>query len=397
MKGTIILSNSLFQHKLDCLKQGIKYGRQVSEIIARHLSLRPFHLNVIEAACHGRFKETGHSLVLADILRHPVIQSSFIEAFLSIEHEFMDVTAETDRVDVALRGKDIFIIVENKVNAAEEQKNQVYRYVHEIGIDRYGYTPSQIYVLYLNPTNRNIPSEYSLCDENNEHNVFEELGDDHYNVLSYKYDITNWLRELSINDEPHIDSALDQYIDYLETKFHTSPLDKNMNSEIKNLLLKELQVVNKPLEEQIAALANQYDKTEELLRAIESLKIEIRKELSLKMIREWQKQIEQQLGISLREDSHSFGVQLNNKVWLGVWDGHDSQDHLPYWGFQFNSFKKGTMPELYAQIEALLKSVDIVHFHTENDWIAWCTTEKGVERYISLYHGAKEMGLLSNQ
>ena len=395
MKETIILSNTLFQQKIDGLRNSIQYSIKVSEIITRHLSQRPFHLNVIEAACHGRFKETGHSLVLADMLRHSAIQSSFLETFLGLQHESLEVTAETDRVDVALRGKDIFIIVENKVNAAEEQKNQVYRYVHDIGIDKYGYSLSQIYVVYLNPTNRNYPSEYSLCDENNKYNVFEELGDDHYTVQSYKYDITNWLRRLSISGEPHIDSALDQYIDFLETKFHTSQLDNNMNTEIKNLLLKELQIEDKPLEKQIEVLTNQYDKTEDLLRSIESLKNEMQKELSHKLIEKWKEQIEQQIGIKLSKDDHSFGIQLNNKVWLGVWDGQISGNHLPFWGFQYDSFRMATMSKLYEQIEALLKKVGITQFHSENDWIAWCTTSKGVERFTSLYKGAKELGLLS--
>jgi hypothetical protein len=279
MKGTIILSNRLFQYKVDGLKNGISLSRLVSDVVARHLSNRPFHLNVIEAACHGRFKETGHSLVLADMLRHPLIQASFLDTFLGIKHDELEVTAETDRVDVALKSKDLFIIVENKVNAAEEQKNQVYRYVHEIGVEKYHYDVSQIYVIYLNPTNRNFPSEYSLCDENNENNVFEELGEDHYTVQSYKNDITNWLRGISITDEPHINSALDQYIDFLENKFHTSPLDKIMNNELNNILLKELHVEDSSLEAQIQALDNQYAKTEELLQAIESLKNEKRKEL----------------------------------------------------------------------------------------------------------------------
>lgn len=180
MIKTLQLSNNLFQYKLDGMKMGIKCGRQVSKIIAEHLSDRPFHLNVIEAACRGRFKETGHSLVLADMLRHPAIQNSFMEKFFGpISHDYLEVTAETDRVDVALKGNDIFVIVENKVNAAEEQNCQVYRYVHEIAIDKYGYELYQIYVLYLNPTNNNPPSEYSLCDENKKNNVFDELGEDH--------------------------------------------------------------------------------------------------------------------------------------------------------------------------------------------------------------------------
>ncbi len=395
MIKTLFLSNSLFQYKLNSLKAGIKYSCQVSHIVARHMSIRPFHLNVIEAACHGRFKETGHSLVLADMLRHPAIQQSFLKQFLDLEHGYLKVTAESDRVDVALRGENIFVIVENKVNAAEEQKSQVYRYVHEIAIDKYGYNLSQIYVLYLNPSNHNPPSDYSLCDENNENNVFEELGEEHYNVLSYKYDITDWLRSISLDSEPHIVSALDQYLDFLENKFHTTPLDIVMNNEIKDFLLKELQVENSPLEEQISALDSQLDKTHELLSTIENLRTELRRELSYNMMRDWQRQIEEQLSIKLAQDNHSFGVLLKNKVWLGVWDGYHADNYLPYWGFQYTSYRKDEMPELYKQIEGVIKSAGIEKYHTDNrESIAWYTTQKGVERFISLYYAAKNTDLL---
>lgn len=404
MIKTLQLSNNLFQYKLDGMKMGINCGCQVSEIIARHLSRRPFHLNVIEAACRGRFKETGHSLVLADMLRHPAIQNSFMDKFLEqISHGYMEVTAETDRVDVALKRDDIFVIVENKVNAAEEQNCQVYRYVHEIAIDKYGYKLSQIYVLYLNPTNNNLPSEYSLCDENNENNVFEELGEDHYKVLSYKYDVTDWLRKISDNDsvknEPHIVSALDQYIDFLENKFHTTKLDIAMNNEIKDFLLKELNVDNSTLEEQLSALDSQRNKTKELLDSIDSLKIELRKELSHKMMREWQRQIEELLCIKLSQDDHSFGVQLNNEVWLGIWDGDDDPkyNYLPYWGFKYTTYKKDENPELYKCIVTLITEAGIKNDSINAsyaEFIAWYPTQKGVETFTSLYHAAKEKGLL---
>ena len=393
MIKTLQLSNNIFQYKLDGMKMGIKCGCQVSDIIARHLSRRPFHLNVIEAACHGRFKETGHSLVLADMLRHPAIQNSFMEHLLGLSHDYMEVTAETDRVDVALKGDDIFVIVENKVNAAEEQNCQVYRYVHEIAIDKYGYKLSQIYVLYLNPTNNNLPSEYSLCDENNENNVFKELGEDHYKVLSYKYDVTDWLRSISVNNEPHIVSALDQYIDFLENKFHTTLLDTAMNNEIKDFLLKELKVDNSTLEKQLSVLDSQYNKTQELLSSILELIIE----LSHKMMREWQRQIEELLCIKLSQDDHSFGVQLNNQVWLGVWDGYDDPkyNYLPYWGFKYTNYKKDENPELYKCIVTLITEAGINNDFIEgNQFIAWYPTLKGVETFTSLYHAAKEKGLL---
>ena len=372
---------------------GIKCGCQVSEIIADHLSRRPFHLNVIEAACRGRFKETGHSLVLADMLRHPAIQNSFMKNLLGLSHDYMEVTAETDRVDVALKGDDIFVIVENKVNAAEEQNCQVYRYVHEIAIDKYGYDLSQIYVLYLNPTNNNPPSVYSLCDENNENNVFEELGEGHYKVRSYKYDVTDWLRRISVKDEPHIVSALDQYIDFLENKFHTTKLDKDMNNEIKDFLLKELKVDNSTLEKQLSVLDSQYNKTQELLSSI----LGLIKELSHKTMREWQRQIEKLPYIKLSQDDHSFWVQLNNQVWLGVWDGYDDPDYnyLPYWGFKYTNYKKDENPELKKCIETLITEAGINNDFIEgNQFIAWYPTLKGVETFTSLYHAAKEKGLL---
>ena len=390
----IRLSNKLFQCKLNGLYECIMFSNQVSDIMVRYFAQRPFHLNVIEAACRGRFKETGHSLVLADMLKHPYIQSSFLSTFLGLQHEYMKVTRETDRVDVALKSDDMFVIIENKVNAAEEKRNQVYRYVHKIGMEKYGYVMSQIYVVYLNPTNRIPPSNYSLCDDNNENNVFEDLGEDHYTIQSYKYDITSWLRELSIDNEPHISSALDQYIDFLENKFHTSPLDKNMNNEIKQFLLKELQIEGKSYDEQIAALDNQQEKVSELLNAIDNLKIELKKKQSHTMMREWQGQIEKQLGIVLAADEHSFRIQLNNKVWLGVWDGYDSKDHLPYWGFQFDDYKKDGMPALSDPIKTIVKNAGIECYNEEKGWVAWGTIQNGAQSFMSLYQVSKQSGLL---
>ena len=393
MKEALRISNLLFQYRLNYYKNGIRLSERVHQITKTHLDKMPFHLNVIEAACRGHFKETGHSLVLANLLKHPVIQSSFIKNILNIQHEYMHVTAEKNRIDVALKGKDIFVIIENKVNDAEEMENQIYRYVNEIGIKKYDFTLSQIYVIYLNPTNRTLPSLYSLCDKNKENNVFEALGKEHFKVLSYKYDITDWLRKLSIENEPHIASALDQYIDFLENKFYTSSIYQNMNKEIKDFILKELHIEGLTLQEQITALKNEQEKVTTLLDSIEDLRIELRKEESNRLMREWQSEIEKE--ISLSQDEHSFGIQLKNQVWLGVWDGYDAKNNLPYWGFQLENYKKSEMPDLLESIKKLIEKSNIKHYQTdEKDFIAWCTTNKGVSRFQSLYEAAKESGML---
>ena len=393
MKETLRISNLLFQYRLNYYKNGIRLSERVHQIIKPHLDKIPFHLNVIEAACRGRFKETGHSLILANLLKHPVIQSSFIKNFLNIQHEYMHVTAEKNRIDVALKGKDIFVIIENKVNDAEEMENQIYRYVNELGIKKYGFTLPQIYVIYLNSTTRTQPSLYSLCDKNKENNVFEALEKEHFKVLSYKYDITDWLRKLSIENEPHIASALDQYIDFLENKFYTSPIYQNMNKEIKDFILKELHIEGLTLQEQITALKNEQEKVTTLLDSIEDLRIELRKEESNRLMREWQSEIEKE--ISLSQDEHSFGIQLKNQVWLGVWDGYDAKNNLPYWGFQLENYKKIEMPDLLESIKKIIEKSNIEHYHTdEKDFIAWCTTNEGVSRFLSLYEAAKESGML---
>lgn len=393
MKEALRISNLLFQYRLNYYKNGIRLSERVHQIIKTHLDKLPFHLNVIEAACRGRFKETGHSLVLANLLEHPVIQSSFIKNFLNIQHEYMHVTAEKNRIDVALKGKDIFVIIENKVNDAEEMENQIYRYVNEIGIKKYGFTLPQIYVIYLNSTTRTLPSPYSLCDKNKENNVFEALEKEHFKVLSYKYDITDWLRKLSIENEPHIASALDQYIDFLENKFYTSPIYQNMNKEIKDFILKELHIEGLTLQEQITALKNEHEKVTTLLDSIEDLRIELRKEESNRLMREWQSEIEKE--ISLSQDEHSFGIQLKNQVWLGIWDGYDAKNNLPYWGFQLENYKKIEMPDLLESIKKIIEKSNIEHYHTdEKDFIAWCTTNEGVSRFLSLYEAAKESEML---
>ena len=393
MKEALRISNLLFQYRLNYYKNGIRLSERVHQIIKTHLDKLPFHLNVIEAACRGRFKETGHSLVLANLLEHPVIQSSFIKNFLNIQHEYMHVTAEKNRIDVALKGKDIFVIIENKVNDAEEMENQIYRYVNEIGIKKYGFTLPQIYVIYLNSITRTLPSSYSLCDKNKENNVFEALEKEHFKVLSYKYDITDWLRKLSIENEPHIASALDQYIDFLENKFYTSPIYQNMNKEIKDFILKELHIEGLTLQEQITALKNEQEKVTTLLDSIEDLRIELRKEESNRLMREWQSEIEKEIALS--QDEHSFGIQLKNQVWLGVWDGYDAKNNLPYWGFQLENYKKIEMPDLLESIKKLIEKSNIEHYHTdEKDFIAWCTTNEGVSRFLSLYEAAKESEML---
>jgi len=55
------------------------------------------------------------------------------------------------------------------------------------------------------------------------------------------------------------------------------------------------------------------------------------------------------------------------------------------------------MQELLESIKKLIEKSNIEHYHTdEKDFIAWCTTNEGVSRFLSLYEAAKESGMLEN-
>lgn len=370
----------------------IDMSDKVSDIIKRCSKDKPFHLNVIEAACRGFLKETGHSLILADMLRHPAIQKSFLERFLNIDHEEMEVTAETDRVDVALKGDDMFVIIENKVNGAEEQQSQVYRYVHDIGICKYKFKLSQIYVLYLNPIDRALPSERSLCDEKSENNVFDKIGKDHYRVLSYKSDIINWLRGVLIEQEQHVVSAMDQYIDYLENRFHTTPMDTKMNEEIKRSILRDLKVEEKSSIEKMQAIKDLQEKIDVFQTELKTVvKTEVSNELMLK----WKHDIVSE-GIRVDSDSNSFYIKLKKGVKLGIWDGYtNGYDFMPYWGFYYKGFNMKRDEVIANDIEEIIKNAGIEgKLGREGDFIEWGSTENGDKDFRTLYWTAKKMSLL---
>ena len=72
-------------------------------------------------------------------------------------------------------------------------------------------------------------------------------------------------------------------------------------------------------------------------------------------------------------------------------------EDMPAWRKNMINYIKDENPELYKCIETLITEAGINNnnFKADNkEFIAWYTTQKGVERFTSLYHAAKEKGLL---
>lgn len=188
-----------------CLKKEVSFKKS-----------RPFHLNVISGAARGRLKETAHSIILHGLLHHPGILSSFLEEIVGMDGNTFSVSdieyPDKDRIDLSLRSKEKYLIIENKVNSAEEQKGQLYRYAAHA---EETHQKDDIIILYLNPSSYEVPSLYSRSkDGNGNEDDYETVNTDRITIKNYRYDIIAWLKKLADNSqiinesEPYLKSAI---------------------------------------------------------------------------------------------------------------------------------------------------------------------------------------------
>lgn len=115
----------------------------MAEIKKRELDKLSYYINVIDSAARGKLRETAHSRILADLLRHPKIQRAFLKEMLDIDNNGdlkVEVGSMKSHIDIALyKPNEKFIIIENKANWAVEQPCLIWRYVREIAMKKYGF------------------------------------------------------------------------------------------------------------------------------------------------------------------------------------------------------------------------------------------------------------------
>lgn len=216
----------------------LSLSSKVGDIRLDEISRMPLHINVIKISAVGRLKETAHSSILQHILKHQLVLDSFIKEVVGIKDIKIDSknvrTAEQDRIDVSIYDNGVCVIIENKVNNANEQPGQIYRYV-ELALNA-GYKEDQIIVLYLNSNHHSKPSDYSLTLNGSR---ISQIIENNIIVKDYSHDIYAWLQSLSSvipENEKYLLSALHQYQDYLEEYFYLTDKYENMKERIKNAI-----------------------------------------------------------------------------------------------------------------------------------------------------------------
>ena len=136
------------------------------------------------------------------------------------------------RIDLLVEEKGSYaIIFENKINDAVEQESQLARYISHLNND--GYSLENIYIVYLTSSNEACgPSEESWSYQE------KELFARRFVNLSYRDGILPWLSDTlspfvsGMTQQPYLQSAVSQYICYLQGKFFLIESENNAIIEI---------------------------------------------------------------------------------------------------------------------------------------------------------------------
>ena len=347
----------------------------------------PFHINVISSAARGKLKETAHSMILHDLLHHPILLSSFLEEIVGIPADTFskdDIRyPDQERIDLSLvsHKKNKFLIIENKVNAAEEQPGQIYRYV--LSALENGFRLSDVIVLYLNPDNNAHPSLYSRSKDGkgldgDEYTVPKEM----INVRNYKYDILNWLKSkekaIGIN-ENLLKSSLMQYIDYLEEYFQTKDKFKELHDMTQEEIIKLLDLESLSNEERIEVLTSKIRELDNLRAEIEGLNRKLKVDEWNEVLNRIHALLSESYAdrITLRKYSNTvpelgFDVKINNMI-LHV--------SIVYWTNQTPYWRIYSDKDLDNSIRNEIKNILTPYFHqikgpSSKNWDIFCETSK---------------------
>ena len=344
---------------------------------------------LVDAHLNVKLKETAHSRILYSLLTESdILKVHFLHYFLGKDVTAKDTTIpypDKNRIDLTIKGKDFYLIIENKVNGASEQEEQVNRYV---GIAKKTYPIEQIYVLYLTKDENKIPSAYSFSKENR-----RELGEN-FICKNYKTDILRWLYAvndvISFEDEPQLKSTIVVYIGYLEDYFKTSKRQIIiMNSKLDKLIAEQLQLDNKSTSDKLIAIEDEIANMEKLQERLEALKEQYQKEKNEENFKAWYKECVDGIdkGITLTcESSTEFGFDFEFRN--STFRCEVSLDVKAYfWGIrQLSGRKTNRNTEDLANI--VLKSKYGFHNNEENtpDWIVadYASEEEIVDRYVTL-------------
>ena len=367
----------------------LSLSRSFRQCYIENNEMLPVSINpLVDAHFNQRLRETAHSRILYSLLTGSnVVKKHFIKFFLDKDVSANDITIpypDKNRIDLTIKGKNFFLIIENKVNGAQEQKKQVDRYVD---IASNIYPSKEIYVLYLNQDGYTYPSEYSLSSK-----VKMKLGKN-FICKNYKVDILNWLyavnRIIPFDTEQQLKSSIVVYIGYLEEYFGNSKRQIIMNNKLDKLIVEQLKLDNKSTSEKLQVIEDELENVQKLCERLKFLQEQYQEEYDEKNFKEWYNKC-----VSILDDKLILTCQSSTEFGFDF-DYHKSKFRCEvsvdeggyYWGIECLSERicKNVQGKLK---DIVLNSKSGFHNNEENapEWVVsdYASESDIVERFVTL-------------
>ena len=234
----------------------IKLASEIASIEKEEREKLPYNANIIEDI---KIKENAHSRILTTLLNYaghdhnfPVYQT-FVDllkkkccSFRNITIHNPNITAEKERIDILIEDKSpsYSIIIENKVCWADDQSEQIERYIKKV--QGHNVSNENIFVIYLTKYGNKKVSDKSLTQKAKDILDYEDKKLCRFIELNYKEDLLpmfiSLANQINRDKEPLLYSSLIQYADYWKGNFSMRDGEKKIAQKTANYMADKLNV-----------------------------------------------------------------------------------------------------------------------------------------------------------
>jgi hypothetical protein len=254
----------------------LNFASEFSSLKEEEQKKLPFHLNLVDQL---HINENAHSRILMHLLSYKndngkyVFLTSLIDLikekhsgdFSKITIESPQITQEKERIDLWVRDKVYAIIFENKIYNADDREAQLSNYIEKTL--KHNYNKNQIFVVYL--------SQYPKEPELQSWGEYKDSFRSRYVNLSFCYDILPWLKDKILPTikykELFLQTAIIQYIDYLEGLFKIRNIDKPMNMELNKLIEQHFKLSDESAKDKIRTIQKPAQEIDDLSSQMKAL------------------------------------------------------------------------------------------------------------------------------
>lgn len=248
------ITDNIYESEKSCFDAINELTTGFMKVYNNEKSKLPYHINILDLIWAN---ENAHSRIFGELLNQNTggkfeLLDSFTQYVAEINSNFNlslatpIITTEKDRIDLLVLDRNFALIIENKIHGAVDQGSQLARYITRV--KKKGYPENQIYVIYLTRDGSKQIEDQSWKFENGID--YKDSFVHRFCQVSFRENILPWLKihvlpNCRIKDI-YLKSTIEQYIDYLEGMFNSRKINKMMNTELENHIIKVLDLKSTP-------------------------------------------------------------------------------------------------------------------------------------------------------